>query len=325
VIYKIAFPILHFHKKEVLIKKILKILPVTDLFIKEVFMVVKSSRFVGLLLILSFSIFLSGCSMKEQMVRSMDPLMDDMTTAVNMNTDVDLMRDGLPAGLIQMDGFIKSAPNDKLLLKAAESYSGYAFCFVEDVNKPRASALYLKAREYALRVLRKNRQFNEEANDINEVLSKCTRGDVPALYWAASSWMEWIGLNIGNPEAMMDLPKVEAMLQRVIELDETYYYGTAHAMLGGFYAALPKNMGGNLEKAKLHFQRAFELSGSKLLVVQLMYAKFYAVQIQDKALFVKTLSEIIATPVDSFPERNLANEVAKRKAKDLLEKVDTLF
>jgi hypothetical protein len=56
-----------------------------------------------------------------------------------------------------------------------------------------------------------------------------------------------------------------------------------------------------------------------------MYAKFYAVQIQDKALFVKTLSEIIATPVDSFPERNLANEVAKRKAKDLLEKADTLF
>ena len=51
----------------------------------------------------------------------------------------------------------------------------------------------------------------------------------------------------------------------------------------------------------------------------------YAVQIQDNALFVKTLSEIIATPVDSFPERNLANEVAKRKAKDLLEKVDTLF
>jgi hypothetical protein len=96
-------------------------------------------------------------------------------------------------------------------------------------------------------------------------------------------------------------------------------------MLGSLYAAPPKAMGGNPEKAKRHFQRAFELSKSKLLVVQLMYAKFYAVQIQDKALFVKTLSEIIATPVNSFPERNLANEVAKRKAKDLLEKVDTLF
>jgi tetratricopeptide (TPR) repeat protein len=282
-------------------------------------------RFMFSLKILVISLLLTGCSMKEQMVRSMDPIMDDMSSAVNMSNDVELMRDGLPASLIQMDGFVKSAPNDKLLLKAAESYFGYAFSFVEDVNKPRASALYLKAREYALRVLRKNRQFDEQAPDLKDALEKCGKQDVPALYWTASSWLAWIGLNIGNPEAMMDLPKVEAMLQRVIELDETYYYGTTHSMLGSLYAAPPKAMGGNQEKAKLHFQRAFELSKSKLLVVHLMYAKFYAVQIQDKALFVKTLSEIIATPVDSFPERNLANEVAKRKAKDLLEKVDTLF
>ena len=282
-------------------------------------------RFMFSIKILVISLLLAGCSMKEQMVRSMDPIMEDMSSAVNMSNDVELMRDGLPASLIQMDGFIKSAPNNKLLLKAAESYFGYSFSFVEDINKPRASALYLKAREYALRALKKYRQFDEQAPDLKDMLENCGKQDVPALYWTASSWLAWIGLNIGNPEAMMDLPKVEAMLQRVIELDETYYYGTAHAMLGGFYAALPKNMGGNLEKAKLHFQRAFELSGSKLLVVQLMYAKFYAVQIQDKALFVKTLSEIIATPVDSFPERNLANEVAKRKAKDLLEKADTLF
>jgi tetratricopeptide (TPR) repeat protein len=263
--------------------------------------------------------------MKAQMVRSMDPIMDDMTTVVNMSNDVELMRDGLPASLIQIDGFIKSDPNNKILLRGAESYFGYAFSFVEDVNKPRASALYLKARDYALRVLKKNRQFDEEANDLNEVLSKCTREDVPALYWAAGSWLAWIGLNVGNPEALMDLPKVEAMLQRVIELDETYYYGTAHAMLGGFCAAQPKNMGGNPEKANKHFQEAFKISGSKLLAAQLMYAKFYAVQIQDKALFVKTLNEIIATPVNFFPERNLANEVTKRKAKILLEKVDTLF
>jgi len=282
-------------------------------------------RFIFSLMILVISLLLTGCSMKAYMVRSMDPIMDDMTTAANMNTDVDLMRDGLPASLIQIDGFIKSDPNNKILLMGAESYFGYAFSFVEDVNKPRASALYLKARDYALRALKKHRQFDEQALDLNDMLANCGKQDVPALYWAAGSWMSWIALNVGSPEALMDLPKVEAMLQRVIELDETYYYGTAHAMLGGFYSAQPKNMGGNPEKAYKHFQKAFKLSGSKLLAVQLMYAKFYAVQIQDKALFVKTLNEIIATPKNSFPEKNLANEVAKRKAKDLLEKVDTLF
>jgi tetratricopeptide (TPR) repeat protein len=282
-------------------------------------------RFMFSIKILVISFLLTGCSMKAQMVRSMDPIMDDMSSAVNMSSDVDLMRDGLPASLIQIDGFIKSDPNNKILLRGAESYFGYAFSFVEDVNKPRASALYLKAREYALRVLKKNRQFDEEANDLNEVLSKCTRKDVPALYWTTSSWLAWIGLNVGNPDALMDLPKVEAMLQRLVELDETYYYGMAHAMLGSFYASQPRNMGGNPEKANKHFQKALKISGSKFLAAQLMYAKFYAVQIQDKALFVKTLSDIIATPVNFFPERNLANEVVKRKAKDLLEKVDNLF
>lgn len=285
----------------------------------------KNAHFMFSLKILVISLLLTGCSMKEQMVRSMDPLMDDMASAVNMSNDLELIRDGLPASLIQMDGFIKSAPNNKLLLKAAESYFGYTFSFVEDVNKPRASALYLKAREYALRALRKYRQFDEQAPDLKDMLANCGKQDVPALYWTASSWLAWIGLNAGNPEAMMDIPKVEAMLQRVIELDETYYYGTAHSMLGSLYAAPPKAMGGNPEKAKLHFQRAFELSKSKLLVVPFIYAKFYAVQIQDKALFEKTLNDIIATPVNFFPEKNLANEVAKRKAKDLLEKADALF
>jgi tetratricopeptide (TPR) repeat protein len=275
--------------------------------------------------ILVISLLLTGCSMKAQMVRSMDPIMEDMSSAVNMSNDVDLIRDGLPASLIQMDGFIKSDPNNKLLLKAAESYFGYAFSFVEDVNRPRASALYLKAREYALRAFKKYRQFDEQAPDLNDMLANCGKQDVPALYWAAGSWLAWIGLNVDNPEAIMDIPKVEAMLDRVIELDETYYYGMAYAMLGGLYASQPKNMGGNPEKANKQFQKAFNISGSKLLAAQLMYAKFYAVQIQDKALFVNTLSEIIATPVNFFPERNLANEVAKRKAKDLLEKVDTLF
>ena len=67
-------------------------------------------RFMFSLKILVISLLLTGCSMKEQMVRSMDPIMDDMSSAVNMSNDVELMRDGLPASLIQMDGFVKSSP-----------------------------------------------------------------------------------------------------------------------------------------------------------------------------------------------------------------------
>jgi hypothetical protein len=83
-------------------------------------------RFMFSLKILVISLLLTGCSMKEQMVRSMDPIMDDMSSAVNMSNDVELMRDGLPASLIQMDGFVKSAPNGcngkKCVLKEHKYY-----------------------------------------------------------------------------------------------------------------------------------------------------------------------------------------------------------
>jgi len=47
--------------------------------------------------------------------------------------------------------------------------------------------------------------------------------------------------------------------------------------------------------------------------------------VQDRDLFVKTLEKVVATPVDYFPEKNFANEIAKRKARTLLEDVDMYF
>ena len=48
-------------------------------------------------MVVILALFLTGCSMKVLTVRSMDPIMDDMRTAVNRNTDVDLLRDAMPA------------------------------------------------------------------------------------------------------------------------------------------------------------------------------------------------------------------------------------
>jgi len=259
----------------------------------------------------------------------MDPIMDDMNIAVNRNTDVDMMRTALPAFLVQMDGFIISAPSDKLLLKAAEANFGYTNAFVEDTDKPRASMLYLKARNYAARALIGDKDFDKDFNvpleAFKKSLSEYDRDDVPALFWTANCWLAWVAINLDDPEAIMDMPKAQSMLERVIELDETYYYGIAHAALGAIYAAQPAIMGDSSAKARQHFDRAFALSGRKLLFVQLYYAQFYAYQIQDRDLFVKTLEEIIATPPEIFPERAFANEIAKRKAKVLLDNVDMYF
>lgn len=298
-------------------------------FVKGVCMASTTGKRAACVLLTLLVPFFGGCSIKAMAIRSMDPIMDDMNIAVNRNTDVEMMREALPAFLVQMDGLIVSAPSPKLLLKAAEANFGYANAFVEETDKPRASAIYLKARGYAARALIGGMDFDKDFNvglgAFKENLAGYGRDDVPALFWTANCWIAWVALNLDNPEAIMDMPKAQAMLERVIELDETYYYGMAHTALGAIYAAQPAIMGDSSAKAKEHFDRAFALSGRKMLLVQLLYAQFYAYQIQDRDLFVKTLEEIIATPHENFPDRAFANEIAKRKAKVLLDNVDMYF
>ncbi len=292
-------------------------------------MVRRSYYAVKMLLFLVLMVTMWGCSPTEYMIKSMDPLMKGMNAAVNRNPDVDMVRDALPATLIQIDGFIETAPNPKLLLRAAEAYFGYTFAFVQDGDRARARMLYLKAREYALRALvlegHSREIFTRGLDAFRSSLDEFDAEDVPALYWIANNWMAWIAVNLDDPEVLLDVPKVEAMLLRIVALDEAYYYGSAHAALGAYYASRSKVLGGDPEKARYHFERAFELSQSKLLFVHLLYAQYYAYQIQDRDLFVNTLKTVIATPVNYFPEKNFTNEITKRKAEILLEDVDEYF
>ncbi len=287
------------------------------------------SRFLRLFVLVVLAASMWGCADAGFIIKNMEPLMQELNISINKSTDVDMVRDAMPANLVQLDGFIEAAPNRNLLLRASEAYFGYSFAFVEGTDKERAGMLYLKARDYALEVLLQERYFRENfdkrLDDFKGSLKEFGKGDVPALYWAANNWMAWIALNLDNPEVLLDVPRVEAMLLRAVELDETYYYGGAHATLGAFYASRAKAIGGDPEKARYHFQRAFELSNSKLLFVHLLYAQYYAYQIQDRDLFVKVLKAVVATPVDYFPEKNFANEVAKRKASALLQDVDMYF
>ncbi len=49
------------------------------------------------------------------------------------------------------------------------------------------------------------------------------------------------------------------MMKRVLELDETFYYGGAHLFMGIWFASRPKGFGGDLKKAQQHFLKAIEL------------------------------------------------------------------
>lgn len=292
----------------------------------------KCSKHLAIVVIALSFLFASGCSnfRTRMMVDSMEPLMEKMNLAINKHTDVQMVKDAMPAGLLQLDGFIEASPNNKkLLVKTAEGYNAYSFVFVEGKDPERAKKLYLRAFGYAQRALKQEKEFADAfdgpIDEFKASLDVFDKEDVPALFWTSSAWLSWAGLNVDDPEIFLALPKIKAMLHRSIELDETYKHGIAHAVLGVLYSTRPKAFGGKPELAKAELDRALELSNRKMLVFLYMYAKHYAYQIQDRDLCEKTLKEVISAPDDLFPENGFINAAAKIKAKKLLSNIDNIY
>jgi hypothetical protein len=228
-----------------------------------------------------------------------------------------------------IDGLIEAYPqNEELLVAGTQAYSSYAALFSEE-DRDKARWLYLKGKHYGLRALSKRREFKELLPKPLDEFQTSLRGfgkkDVPALFWTASCWGGWISLSTDSVEAMVDIPKVVYLMERVLELDEGYYYGGPHLFMAVYHLARPKAYGGDPERSHRHFERAFELSQEKFLMAHVLYAKHYARQTFDKELFVSTLEKVLETPADSVPELTLMNTLAKEQAKGLLEKVNDYF
>jgi tetratricopeptide (TPR) repeat protein len=274
--------------------------------------------------------FAVGCNTTRFMANSMEPMMHKMNSAINKNPDIDLVRDAMPAGLVQLDGLIEASPDNlAFLVRGAEAYNGYSFVFVEDHDRDRARILYHRAFTYALRALKQNKAFADAFEgpvpEFEKALETFGKADVPALFWAANSWLSWAGTNVDDPEIFLAIPKIRLMLKRCIALDETYKYGAAHVISGVLHAARPPAFGGEPELAKAAFERAFEISEGRVLLFYLSYAQYYAYQIQDRELYEKTLQTIINAPDDLLPEMNFVNAVAKRKARRLLDNIDRIL
>ena len=162
-------------------------------------------------------------------------------------------------------------------------------------------------------------------DEFTRITDHLGQGDVPLVFWASSSWGAWISVNTSSMSALAELPKVILLMEWVLERDETFQFGSPHLFLGLYHAALPPALGGQPAKARLHFERALEISQGKSLMPLVLMAKYYARQIFDRELYVSLLNQALDTPVDAIPELTLQNVAAQRQARQLLEETDEFF
>ena len=125
-------------------------------------------------------------------------------------------------------------------------------------------------------------------------------------------------------DAVAGLPKVAAIMRRVQELSPGYYHGGPNLFLGTYYSALPRTLGGDPAKSKQYFDAAVKDDQNHFLIAKVLCAKYYAVAVQNRALFTSLNTEVISS-TDATPDVRLANEVAKLKAQHLLGKINELF
>jgi hypothetical protein len=275
-------------------------------------------------------LLLSACLPNKKLtVGATGILLEEIAKASSRQSDLRILREGTPAYLMLMDGMIQALPdNDQLLMAGAQSYSSFASLFVEDQDKEYAILLYGRGKQYALRSL-EMRGFKDPLqrpfDDFKEGLKRLGKKEVPYLFWATTCWVNWIRLNLDSMEAISELPRVEEMMKRVLELDEGFYYGGPHLFMGIWFASRPKMAGGNLKKAQEHFLKALHLGQGKFLMAYVYYANYYARKTMDKDLFTSTLQKVLETPADTSPDLILLNTVAKTKAKELLSHVDEYF
>jgi predicted anti-sigma-YlaC factor YlaD len=241
-----------------------------------------------------------------------------------------------------MESLLAESPNHKGLLFATSSgFTQYAYAFVQqeadeiegdDLTRARdmqtrARRLYIRARDYGLRGLEVRHPGIGallRENPKNAV-AKMRKQDVPQLYWTAVAWAAAISLSKNNPDFVADLPKVEAMIDRALALDESWDRGAIHGFLITFEMGRATGDGNPAVRAKQHFDRAVELSQGKLAAPLVSYAESVCIPAEDRAQFERLINQALAISPDADPPTRLANIIMQRRARWLLGRLDKLF
>ncbi len=285
------------------------------------------------LLLLAIVVGASGCSMKKMVADNMMGSLLDVTAAFYAESYVKHAREAGPSQLTLLDGFIRSSPrNPDLLAAGAEMNCGFAFAIIEPEDKRWASRLYAKGRDYAVRALaeRSDRVAAALSGPVEELeqvlIEDFDEDDVPALFWMGMCLGSWVNVNMEDMEAIAQLPKAKALISRVMDLDDTYFYGGPHLFFGTIAVTLPPLLGGDPAGGRARFAKVQEITGGRFLLAKVFSALSYASDEPPRRdLFVSTLQEVLAAPDDIYPDGELLTAVAKLRARDMLARANELF
>jgi hypothetical protein len=272
-------------------------------------------------------LLLAGCSSISGRIG--DRLGSDLAAGLRNHDDPATVAEALPAYLLLLDGMIEGDPrNASLLRSAADLYAVYAGSFVADAE--RAQRLSARALDYARRAACVEAAelcaaLDGPVDSFVAVAAQLPRRQLPLAHTLAASWAGYIQAHSEAWSAIAALPKAQALLERVVELQPDYQQGAPHLYLGVLHSLRPAAVGGEPERARIAFERALQLSAGANLMAKTLYAEFYARRLLfDRALHDRLLDEVLAADVVA-PGFTLSNTLARQRAAELLQTADDYF
>jgi hypothetical protein len=248
-----------------------------------------------------------------------------------------------------LDGLIATSPrNRELLLLGAEMHASFGFAFLEEEDRDYALDAYARAREYGMRALTACKpELGRALEEAPASWAQALEADLAdaasdervraSLFWLGFAWGSTLNLSRSDPRALSDLWRVELALKVVLEADETFHDAGPHLFFALRYASFARAMGGDPERARAHFEAVDRITGGRHLLAKVLRAQYYAPLLQEtkpgatvSAIlaaqraawdeFFPPLVAVLQSKPDLWPERNLMNAVARRRARTLLER-----
>lgn len=285
---------------------------------------------------------LTGCSIQTIAVNRLGDALASGGSAYASDDDPELVAAAVPFSLKLMESLLEKSPEHRGLLGAAAAgFTQYAYAFVQlDAEASladddslrqqaltRARLLFLRARDYGLRGLEVaapgfGSLFD---SDVSAAVARVGRDEVDLLYWTAASWAAAIGLGKDDPRLVADLPRVSALIDRALAVDESWNRGSIHAFMITWQLVRPDPADEPDRLARFHFERSLELSGGHYSGPWVTWAESFCIPRADSACFADSLREALAIDAQAEREMRLANTIMQRRAAWLLEHADRWF
>jgi hypothetical protein len=285
----------------------------------------------------------SGCGLiKPVLLKGVASTLSGSGGAVTSHNDPEMVEGALDFAIITNESLLAQIPKyEPLLTTTCSMYVQYAAGFLQ----PRAESLqfddFEKSRainDHAFKRAKRGKDYCWRALEVkfkgitarlNEnpglALRRAKREHVELLYWSAASLGTAISIaGIENPDLLIQWPVVRALVERAIELDETWGRGALHEVMITVESQ-GEAMGGNEGRARKHFARAVQIQQGLAPGPFVSLAMSIARPKQDRAEFEKLLKQALAIEPDKDPANRLVTILGLRRAQWLLDHIDDLI